>query len=123
MKAPRTCPKSSLSTSVSGSAAQSMATKGPRRRPPCSWSARAASSLPVPVSPSRSTVTSLFAASSSTAKTSRSARLSPTSSPKRRDWLGGSSTGSGSGATRTKVRPSLSVAPTPTTASVTREPS
>ena len=48
VKAPRTWPNSSLSSSPSGSAPQSTATKGPLRRALASWMARAASSLPVP---------------------------------------------------------------------------
>ena len=56
MKAPRTCPKSSDSTSVGGMAAQFTATNGffARDEPACSE--RAASSLPVPDSPVMSTV-------------------------------------------------------------------
>ena len=45
-------PKSSASSSVSTSAAQLMATKGPPRRRLRSWICRATSSLPTPLSPS-----------------------------------------------------------------------
>ena len=48
--APRRTPNSSLSASCSGRAPQFTATNGPVR-PDQAWSARAASSLPVPVSP------------------------------------------------------------------------
>ncbi len=61
VKAPRACPKSSLSSSVSGTAAQLMATKGPFRRRLRSCSARATSSLPVPLSPVISTELSVSA--------------------------------------------------------------
>ncbi len=56
VKAPFTWPKSSLSSSVSGSAPQLMLTKGPSARPESPWIARATSSLPVPLSPVTSTV-------------------------------------------------------------------
>ena len=123
VNAPRTCPNSSLSSRVSGRAPQSMTTNGPARRGLPSWMARAASSLPVPVSPSSNTVTSELAESSSTAMTSRMARLSATRSPNRRDWLGATSMTSGRGCTRRKLLPTLSVAPAGTVAALTNEPS
>ena len=49
-KAPRRCPNSSASASASGSAPQLTATKAPPRLD-SAWTARATSSLPVPVSP------------------------------------------------------------------------
>ena len=55
VKAPRSCPKSSDSTSSSGSAAQFTATNGISRRGPLAHSARATSSLPVPCSPTINT--------------------------------------------------------------------
>jgi hypothetical protein len=55
VNAPRTCPKSSLSSRLSESAPQLTRTKGPVPRLDSSWIALAISSLPVPVSPSRST--------------------------------------------------------------------
>ena len=51
VKAPRSWPKSSLSSRGSASVAQFTATKGPSRRGPRAWMARAISSLPVPLSP------------------------------------------------------------------------
>ena len=51
VNAPFSWPKISLSSSVSGIAAQLTATKGPRPRGDSSWSVRATSSLPVPLSP------------------------------------------------------------------------
>ena len=60
MKAPRSCPNSSLSMIVSGSAPQSTGTNGPPRRGLAAWSARATSSLPVPLSPWISTLLSLW---------------------------------------------------------------
>ena len=56
VKAPRTCPNSSDSRSVSGSAPQLMATNGLVRRVEFPWTARATSSFPVPDSPVTSTV-------------------------------------------------------------------
>ena len=55
VKAPRSWPKSSLSISDPGSAPQSTTTKLRLRRGLRWWIARATSSLPVPVSPRRST--------------------------------------------------------------------
>ncbi len=75
MKAPRSEPKSSLSSSVSGKAAQLSATKGPRRLRPPSWTARATTSLPVPVSPWIKTVARLRCAFSTSCSTARIAGL------------------------------------------------
>ena len=55
VKAPRAWPKSSLSSRFCGTAAQLMAMKGPSLRTLVRWSARATSSLPVPLSPVIST--------------------------------------------------------------------
>ena len=56
MKAPRSWPNSSLSSSVSGSAAQLTGDERPLARAAArQWSARATSSLPVPLSPRMST--------------------------------------------------------------------
>ncbi len=62
VKAPFSWPKSSLSSSVSGMAAQLTVTKAFCRRSLKRTSARATSSLPVPVSPRMSTGTGLAAA-------------------------------------------------------------
>ena len=59
MNAPRTWPKSSLSSSSAGSAAAFTATNGPFRRGEWAWMMRAITSLPVPLSPVTSTVDSL----------------------------------------------------------------
>jgi len=56
VNAPRTCPKSSDSMMVSVRVLQSMGTKGLACRSLSSWTARARSSLPVPLSPRMSTV-------------------------------------------------------------------
>ena len=56
VKAPRSWPKSSLSNSASGMAAQLTLMKGASRRGLARCSARANSSLPVPDSPSNSTL-------------------------------------------------------------------
>ena len=55
VKAPRAWPNNSLSSSVSGKAAQLTATNGCRAPPALLWIARATSSLPVPLSPVIST--------------------------------------------------------------------
>ena len=67
-KAPFSWPKSSLSTSSAGTAAQFIFTKGCSRRGDSSWMARATSSLPVPFSPRISTGTSEGAARSTSAR-------------------------------------------------------
>jgi hypothetical protein len=56
VKAPAVTPNSSASSNVSGMAAQLTSRKGPWARGPLSWSTRATSPLPVPVSPWSSTV-------------------------------------------------------------------
>ena len=53
---PFSCPKSSLSSRVSASAAQCTATNGLSARGLSAWMARASSPLPVPLSPVMSTV-------------------------------------------------------------------
>ncbi len=70
VKAPAWWPKSSASASDSVNAPQFTATKGPVR-PLCSWTRRAASSLPVPVSPVIRTGTSLRASCPSRSNTAR----------------------------------------------------
>ncbi len=77
VKAPFSCPKSSLSTSEGVRAAQLTRTRGPDRRDPSSCSARATSSLPVPVSPCTSTVVVVGA----TFRTSASVALIPSHWP------------------------------------------
>ena len=59
VNAPFSWPKSSVSSRFSGIAAQLMATNGPSARGLSACSARANSSLPVPLSPSSSTVVSV----------------------------------------------------------------
>ena len=61
VKAPFSWPNSSLSSSASGIAPQLIGTKGPSARALSRWIARAASSLPVPLSPSTSTGASTVA--------------------------------------------------------------
>ncbi len=56
MKAPLAWPNSSDSSSDSVSAVQLTATNAPVARGECVWMARATSSLPVPLSPTTSTV-------------------------------------------------------------------
>ena len=70
VNAPFLCPKSSLSSSVSGMAPQLMATKGWLARELARWMARATSSLPVPLSPWMSTLASLAATRWALARTS-----------------------------------------------------
>ena len=81
VNAPRTWPNSRLSRSSAEMAAQLTGTKGALARHPCVWIARATTSLPVPVSPSRSTVASLSASRPMDFCTSRMAALDPTRSP------------------------------------------
>ncbi len=61
VKAPLTWPNSSLSSRVSGMAAQLTGTKGPWARGERPWMARAMSSFPVPLSPRMRTVVSVGA--------------------------------------------------------------
>src|SRR5207249_12010382 len=56
---PRSWPKISLSSNVSGIAAQLTATNGPLRRGESSWTVRATNSLPVPLSPAMKSVASV----------------------------------------------------------------
>ena len=69
VKAPRTWPKSSLSSSSPGRAAALTATKGPLRRGEWAWMMRAMTSLPVPLSPVMRTVDSLCCSVSMSRKT------------------------------------------------------
>ena len=69
VNAPATWPKSSLSSSVSGSAPQATSTKGLSRRPLRRWMARAMSDLPVPLSPVIRTVALVSATLSTISKT------------------------------------------------------
>jgi hypothetical protein len=78
--------------SVGGRAPQSITSKASARRGEASWSERAASSLPVPDSPPRSTGTVVGAARSSVAYTSRIGRDAPTRRPKAPRTLSGTST-------------------------------
>ena len=78
VNAPFSYPNSSLSSSVSGSAAQWSFTSGPARRGLWSWMARAASSFPVPLSPRTSTVAVPAAARLIRSCTSRIAAEEPT---------------------------------------------
>ena len=78
VKAPFRQPKSSLSSRVSGKAAQFTATKGLAARGLPRWMARAISSLPVPVSPEISTVALARLAHAIRPKTCCISGLSPT---------------------------------------------
>ena len=78
MNAPFTCPNSSLSSSVSEMAAQFTGTKGRVARLEFTWMARAISSLPVPLSPVISTVTSVGATRTSLVSSSRIGADRPT---------------------------------------------
>ena len=77
VNAPRTWPKSSDSSSVSGIAAQLTLMSGMSRCALRSWIARATSSLPVPVSPVMSTVLLVSATRSARRMMSSIARLRP----------------------------------------------
>src|ERR1039458_1183809 len=79
VNAPRTCPNSSLSIRLSGSALQFTATIGPSRRLPAMCRESAPSSLPVPVSPVINTVARRPATSRMMCRSCRISRLPPTS--------------------------------------------
>ena len=79
VKAPGSCPKSSLATTPSAKTPQFSATKGLEARPLWSWMARATSSLPVPVSPRIRTGTSVAATRATRARSARMGSLSPRS--------------------------------------------
>ena len=78
VNAPRTWPKSSDSSSVSGIAAQFTLMSGMSRCAERWWMRRATISLPVPVSPVTSTVLLVSATSPQRCSTSCIARLRPT---------------------------------------------
>ena len=78
VKAPFSWPNSSLSMSVAGMAAQLTRTIARPCRGPRSWISVATSSLPVPVSPSSSTVASVAATCSICSRTRSMAGLRPT---------------------------------------------
>ena len=82
VNAPRSCPKSSDSSSPEGIAAQLIFTNVRSRRGLRLWMARAKSSLPVPVSPRSSTVVPAGAASSTCPSARFNAALSPIISSK-----------------------------------------
>ncbi len=81
VKAPFTCPKSSDSMRSLGSAAQLIFTLGPPARLLLACSALAASSLPVPLSPTMSTFASEPATDSRRSNIRRIAGEPPSSSP------------------------------------------
>ena len=83
MKAPRACPKNSLSKISRGMALQLTLTNGRLDRGLRLWTSLASSSLPVPDSPVMSTVASVDATASTCCMTCRSARLLPTILPTR----------------------------------------
>ena len=78
VKAPRSCPKSSLSNKASGMAAQLTTTNGRAARAPQAWIARAISSFPVPLSPRISAEASEHATRRARANNSWSFRDPPT---------------------------------------------
>ncbi|AEI68375.1 hypothetical protein LILAB_32470 [Corallococcus macrosporus] len=104
-------PKSSRSAFSSEMRLQSTTLKGPWRRAECWCTARAASSLPVPVSPSTSRLMSSRAMRRSSVKTQRIFSEAPTSAPK--DSAPATSTSVGRGATFTEsfVLPSSTLSP------------
>ena len=77
LNAPRSCPNISVSISVSGTAAQLTATNGPFLRSPLKCNAFATSSLPVPLSPVSSTLTSVSTARCMSSPTLRIPGLAP----------------------------------------------
>ncbi len=93
VKAPFSWPNSSLSMSESDTEAQSNTTSGPVALGDSLCSALAAAPLPVPVSPTRSTVESVGAMRCRSAKICRMGTLRPTSSPSLSSAEGALSTG------------------------------
>ena len=83
VNAPRSWPNSSLSNTDGAIAAQSTCMNGCRARS-TAWSARATTPLPVPLSPSTSTLASLLPTRSIVAASSRIGFESPISDPPRR---------------------------------------
>src|SRR6185436_6733031 len=78
VKAPRSYPNSSDSSSCSGNAAQFSATNGRVLRGDAAWMNRATTSLPVPDSPEMSTVVSVAATCVAPRRTPRHSTDSPT---------------------------------------------
>ena len=105
-----------------GTAPQSNTTNGPSLRGEWLWISSAISSLPVPVSPSISTVASVAATSSSSRNSRRILGSRPTSEPKLSCSDGARSTSSSSGRNLSTVLPSLISAPKPSVSSLKREP-
>jgi hypothetical protein len=118
VKAPRSCPKSALSTRFGGTAVQSNTANGPPARGPISWRLSASTSLPVPVSPSITTVASEAAIFSSCENTSRICAEAPTSEPKRVRCEVAINVSAVSTSIRSCEWPSTSTAPPGTVASV-----
>ena len=81
VNAPFSWPNSSASSRLGASAEQSNATNGPSARGPTRWIVRASSSLPVPLSPTISTVASDAATRSIIASSCRISADSPITSP------------------------------------------
>ena len=86
VNAPRVCPNSSLSSNSPGIAEQFSGTKSFSLRGDRSWIARAASSLPVPVSPVISTVLRVGPTWRSSSNTGCIAGAAPISWPKPLSW-------------------------------------
>ena len=105
--------------SVSLVAPQSNTTNGPLRRALCSWTARAASSLPVPLSPMNRIDAPPPLARSSIANTRRMAGLSPYSAPNADAVLGSIAIAISSGKSCNRLPPTRTMAPAGTVARVT----
>ncbi|MFO0741185.1 MAG: hypothetical protein U0270_35120 [Labilithrix sp.] len=123
VNAPRSWPKSSLSMSEYVTAPQSTTRNGFAARGEAPAIARARTSLPVPVSPSRRTVASVGAIRSSTPKMVRIGRLWPMAAPKLVFSLGRRSTFWAAGRNAISTPPTLSTLPACTIASRIRVPS
>ena len=103
VNAPFSWPNSSASIRLGGMAPQSTTTSGPAARVLAWWIASASASLPVPVSPWISTVTSEAATRPATANRRRIAVDRPHSRPKRSESASGICTDSSSCSKRTWV--------------------
>ena len=122
VKLPLTWPNSIDSISSRGTEPQSNTTNGPSLRGEWLWISSAISSLPVPVSPSISTVAVVAATSSSSVNICRILVSPPTIVPNAVCALGSGSTISSSGRNLMTVRPSFTSAPNPIEIFSNREP-
>ncbi len=119
MKAPRSWPNSSLSISVEVTEPQSNTANGPLARAEASWTARARTSLPVPVSPISVIETSEGARRASSANTCCIEALAAIALP---NAASAGTSSSASSSTVMRHEPKVMSAPAATTTSFTAAP-